>query len=99
MISRYFDAAVWVAAAAAAATVAVAQSGTTIWREGPITIEAPRAGIVWSNPVMYSEILRVDADGVITRHGRHLDQVHRDELLEIIQEIVALEMMKSRPSR
>ena len=98
MIRRSFAAAVCVVGACAG-TVAMAESVTTFWREGPITIEAPRAGIVWSNTVTYSEILRVDADGVITRRGVRLDQVHRDDLLEIIREIVALEMMKSRPSR
>ena len=67
------------------------------WREGPIVIEAQ------VNPGPHrasgpAEIIRVDKHGIIWRQGAPIEGLDREDLVDVIQELVAYEVAKSSPA-
>lgn len=65
------------------------------WREGPVMIEAQKMPLTFvpGNSV----ILTIDSDGVIWRGGRKIEDLDREELMEVIFDLVAYEIAQSRP--
>ncbi len=75
----------------------VAFTQPALLRSGPVTIEQPKDGRFTYPAPSTREIVRIEADGKISRRGVAIESVHRSDLIEIIRELMALELLKSAP--
>jgi hypothetical protein len=81
-------------------SVAFPACGAELLRDGPVQIEQPKEG-GWTYPPYPAEgvIVRVDETGAILRRGKPIEMAHRDDLIAVVRELLAIEMMKSAPPR
>jgi hypothetical protein len=73
--------------------------GQELLRDGPVQIERQKDDrFAYPSPSSHV-IVRVDKSGDILRRGIKIESVHREDLLLIIRELMALELLKSMAPR
>jgi len=78
------------------AALLVAATATEHWRLGPIMIEAQDTMKIWQVPGEYL-IARVKSNGQIMRYGQPIERLDRDELLDLVRDLIGYEVHLSAP--